>query len=1125
VAGISAGAVIGQKRVIVVLAMVLSVVGLWLGPPGVADAQSGEWTREHAPPLSNGAVTADQTGAFTIRMMQVSAPGAMLQTQFMLDQYAADGAFTRKWTSAVHTYADYNPHVATYEGTAYTSIEENNGSGPPLSTVRQHPANGTPGWTQSHPRVEAMIADAGGVYLLGIQAVGPGFGYFIQKLDPATGAEIWAHAVDYAGQSAPGFGKRHLALGDDSLYVYASYFHAPSSETRSRMRRLSLTDGTELWQPPLELPRTPSTYGIAATSGGVYAVLPYLVTSTPSVVWGARMTRFGLDKSVAWTGDIAVSGEDFGIGAGISADASGFSLLFSKISPSPNDIATVRKYGPTGTEIGNRTFPLLPFPSDSVMYTSDFVARDGSVYVLGAYAKSEPADSRQVLARLLPMAKPRGKVTWSDAYPDKVGQGVQGATVTVGSQTFQTDAQGEYEITPDLLGQNATVTLPIFDHSGAGALVGPDGNLIFAKASAAAAGSNISMSINEQIKLDIDPNTGKLKTTATFGKNVQFKGFGQTFNLTNLKLTDQGVETVGGTAQLAFKYDANSPPAALNVTINYTKSNNHLMINGVSGSQFQLGGQTATLTKFALVSSPTVNTVSMEGTVSLSLSGVPISATIKGDGTAQGVVLSAKGNAIVQGITVEFDPITVENGQFHVKGRVKLPNQSVYLAFDTTSGFNVPDLVLPLPLFKWDGQTLPVELVLRGSALVLRGTGSIQIGGQAVQLALDTNVIMGPGTTIVKASAVIPLPDGGTATAKLEFDPTKPQNTAVTGTMKVFLALCPSKKTEFNVDVRASASNIKLGFTTSVPIDCDGNGSSTLVDIKGDFDGQLAQLQVAWPVSIGNTNGRVSANVKSDGTFFEIMFNVELKFGPGGARASSAGTGGAANARAEVGTAAASDVRVLLTDGVGRRTGFDPATGQIVLEIPGGRWDGLVNGMDSFTMPGRVGGYVVTLHSATAQTVNLAITTGGQTKTLPASVGPGVATTIAAETVPLAGGLSAQIGAVAVGCAPRPRVQVSPAPGGGALRATFTAEPGSSVATNAIREIRIGQNAVNGLVDAHGRTGLRGGAVITFPSPVTSATLTVRRERPNEPTTVPLTIVDGCGEWTTFVGGGTSAGF
>jgi hypothetical protein len=37
--------------------------------------------------------------------------------------------------------------------------------------------------------------------------------------------------------------------------------------------------------------------------------------------------------------------------------------------------------------------------------------------------------------------------------------------------------------------------------------------------------------------------------------------------------------------------------------------------------------------------------------------------------------------------------------------------------------------------------------------------------------------------------------------------------------------------------------------------------------------------------------------------------------------------------------------------------------------------------------------------------------------------------------------------------------------------------------------------------------------------------LTVSRVTAGQATTIPLIVVDGCGEWPTFVGGGASAGF
>jgi len=38
-----------------------------------------------------------------------------------------------------------------------------------------------------------------------------------------------------------------------------------------------------------------------------------------------------------------------------------------------------------------------------------------------------------------------------------------------------------------------------------------------------------------------------------------------------------------------------------------------------------------------------------------------------------------------------------------------------------------------------------------------------------------------------------------------------------------------------------------------------------------------------------------------------------------------------------------------------------------------------------------------------------------------------------------------------------------------------------------------------------------------------SIVFVVRRQTPGQPTTVRLVVADGCGEWSTFVGGGSSA--
>jgi hypothetical protein len=51
------------------------------------------------------------------------------------------------------------------------------------------------------------------------------------------------------------------------------------------------------------------------------------------------------------------------------------------------------------------------------------------------------------------------------------------------------------------------------------------------------------------------------------------------------------------------------------------------------------------------------------------------------------------------------------------------------------------------------------------------------------------------------------------------------------------------------------------------------------------------------------------------------------------------------------------------------------------------------------------------------------------------------------------------------------------------------------------------------------------GQSVALPAGISAADFTVERATPGQATTVPFTVVDACGSWPTFVGGGTGAGF
>jgi uncharacterized protein (DUF1501 family) len=100
-------------------------------------------------------------------------------------------------------------------------------------------------------------------------------------------------------------------------------------------------------------------------------------------------------------------------------------------------------------------------------------------------------------------------------------------------------------------------------------------------------------------------------------------------------------------------------------------------------------------------------------------------------------------------------------------------------------------------------------------------------------------------------------------------------------------------------------------------------------------------------------------------------------------------------------------------------------------------------------------------------------------------------------------------------CSPRPAIRVTTTPSGGRLQVNVQAGGGL------VREIRFGptQNAV---VDVGSLTGQTGTFTHVPATPAAQLAFSVGRQSPGA-TMVPITVVDDCGEWQSFVGGGPSA--
>jgi VCBS repeat-containing protein len=108
-------------------------------------------------------------------------------------------------------------------------------------------------------------------------------------------------------------------------------------------------------------------------------------------------------------------------------------------------------------------------------------------------------------------------------------------------------------------------------------------------------------------------------------------------------------------------------------------------------------------------------------------------------------------------------------------------------------------------------------------------------------------------------------------------------------------------------------------------------------------------------------------------------------------------------------------------------------------------------------------------------------------------------------------------------CVPRPKIVPSPVVGGGKLAVHVESTPLNTQRNNPLQQITFG-DLQNAKVTMNGQAITRG-QVYTPPAGTVSVDFTVERITPGQPTMVYFTVKDGCGDWKTFVGGGTAAGF
>ena len=207
--------------------------------------------------------------------------------------------------------------------------------------------------------------------------------------------------------------------------------------------------------------------------------------------------------------------------------------------------------------------------------------------------------------------------------------------------------------------------------------------------------------------------------------------------------------------------------------------------------------------------------------------------------------------------------------------------------------------------------------------------------------------------------------------------------------------------------------------------------------------------------------------------------------------------------------------------------------------------------------------FTVTLRSASAQTVTVQYATGNGTATGGASCGGSVDYLQTSGTLTFAPGDTSKTIAVAIcgdtqneadetlmltlsnptnativqetvvgtirnddaaiSCSPRPRIGVSQVVVGGKLQVRVGTTPLASQQPNPLQQLQFGalQNAkvtVNGQTVSNGQT-------VALPANTITVDFVVERPAASQPFTVSFTVVDSCGPWETFVGGGSNAGF
>jgi hypothetical protein len=88
---------------------------------------------------------------------------------------------------------------------------------------------------------------------------------------------------------------------------------------------------------------------------------------------------------------------------------------------------------------------------------------------------------------------------------------------------------------------------------------------------------------------------------------------------------------------------------------------------------------------------------------------------------------------------------------------------------------------------------------------------------------------------------------------------------------------------------------------------------------------------------------------------------------------------------------------------------------------------------------------------------------------------------------------------------------------------TIASDEAPATPGNRLRELQVGATTNAGVDVTGGPSGLTGNAVVPLPGRPPAVEILVYRVDPSRAATVQLVVVDDCGAWPTFVGGGPGA--